>query len=44
MGSGARERLPEGTHSFAFSLRLPENQEMATSFEGEHGCIRYYLR
>ncbi len=45
MGSGARERLPEGTHAFAFSLKLPDSSpEMTSSFEGEHGCVRYYLR
>ncbi len=49
MGSGARERLPEGRHEFAFEFKLPaardgDDPKLPTSFEGESGSIRYFLK
>jgi hypothetical protein len=46
MGSGARERLPEGRHEFTFDFDLPPNPSSTfpTSFEGESGSVRYFLK
>jgi len=41
-GCGDRETLPEGEHRFPFCFQLPGN--LSSSFEGEHGYIRYKLK
>ncbi|KAM6986578.1 arrestin domain-containing protein 3b isoform 2-T2 [Aplochiton taeniatus] len=35
--------LHTGTHEFAFSFNLPQ-MPLATSFEGKHGSVRYWVR
>lgn len=42
IGCGDRETLPEGEHRFPFCFQLPGN--LSSSFEGEHGYIRYKLK
>ncbi|XP_061172552.1 arrestin domain-containing protein 17-like [Saccostrea echinata] len=39
LGSGDENRLPAGKHVFPFSFVLPP--ELPSSFEGEHGYVRY---
>nr|XP_020636681.1 arrestin domain-containing protein 2 isoform X1 [Pogona vitticeps] len=34
--------LPAGRHEFAFTFQLPES--LATSFEGKHGSVRYWVK
>ncbi|XP_053153809.1 arrestin domain-containing protein 2 isoform X2 [Hemicordylus capensis] len=34
--------LPAGHHEFPFTFQLPET--LATSFEGKHGSVRYWLK
>nr|DBA28458.1 TPA: hypothetical protein GDO54_008816 [Pyxicephalus adspersus] len=34
--------LPAGRHEFPFTFQLPEN--LVTSFEGKHGCVRYWVK
>lgn len=41
--SEGRETLVEGRHEFNFAFDLPMGG-IATSFEGKHGSIRYWLR
>lgn len=43
MGSGARQRLPEGRHEFDFRFVLP-TLDLPTSFEGCAGSVRYFLK
>lgn len=40
MGTGARERLPEGIHEFQFQFQLP-CVDLPTSLEHPLGCIRF---
>ncbi|TRY78818.1 hypothetical protein TCAL_08754 [Tigriopus californicus] len=42
MGTGARERLPEGIHEFQFQFQLP-GVDLPTSLEHTLGCIRYLV-
>ncbi|XP_062620950.1 arrestin domain-containing protein 3-like [Saccostrea cucullata] len=39
LGSGDENRLPAGKHVFPFSFVLPP--DLPSSFEGEHGYVRY---
>ncbi|XP_061172002.1 arrestin domain-containing protein 17-like [Saccostrea echinata] len=39
---GAAFPLTTGTYQYPFATQLPD--ELPTSFEGENGCTRYYLR
>ncbi|KAK2174398.1 hypothetical protein NP493_802g03054 [Ridgeia piscesae] len=41
--SDVRETLVEGRHEFSFGFDLPV-EGIATSFEGKHGSIRYWLK
>ncbi|XP_077128069.1 arrestin domain-containing protein 2 [Ranitomeya variabilis] len=40
--NGALHVLPAGKHEFPFTFQLPEN--LVTSFEGKHGCVRYWVK
>ncbi|XP_069818619.1 arrestin domain-containing protein 2 isoform X1 [Dendropsophus ebraccatus] len=40
--NGTLNVLPAGKHEFPFTFQLPEN--LVTSFEGKHGCIRYWVK
>lgn len=40
--NGTMNVLPAGTHQFPFTFQLPEN--LVTSFEGKHGCVRYWIK
>ncbi|KAM9331171.1 arrestin domain-containing protein 2 [Gastrophryne carolinensis] len=40
--NGALNVLPAGRHEFPFTFQLPEN--LVTSFEGKHGCVRYWVK
>ncbi|XP_066460669.1 arrestin domain-containing protein 2 [Eleutherodactylus coqui] len=39
---GSLTVLPAGRHEFPFTFQLPEN--LVTSFEGKHGCVRYWIK
>lgn len=41
---GERHVLSEGRHEFAFRFQLPSSDDIATSFEGKFGSIRYYIK
>ncbi|XP_077187636.1 arrestin domain-containing protein 2 [Paroedura picta] len=41
-GSGEATVLPAGRHEFPFAFQLPER--LATSFEGKHGSVRYWVK
>ncbi|KAG8594348.1 hypothetical protein GDO81_001156 [Engystomops pustulosus] len=40
--NGTINVLPAGRHEFPFTFQLPEN--LVTSFEGKHGCVRYWVK
>ncbi|CAI9598045.1 unnamed protein product [Staurois parvus] len=40
--NGTLNVLPAGRHEFPFTFQLPEN--LVTSFEGKHGCVRYWVK
>ncbi|XP_054837940.1 arrestin domain-containing protein 2 [Eublepharis macularius] len=40
--SGGVTVLPAGRHEFPFAFQLPE--ALATSFEGKHGSVRYWVK
>ncbi|XP_040179096.1 arrestin domain-containing protein 2 isoform X2 [Rana temporaria] len=40
--NGTPNVLPAGRHEFPFTFQLPEN--LVTSFEGKHGCVRYWVK
>ena len=40
---GPHHTLPVGEHRWAFAFRLPKEM-LPSSFEGEHGAIRWYLK
>ncbi|XP_056428861.1 arrestin domain-containing protein 2 isoform X1 [Hyla sarda] len=40
--NGTLNVLPAGKHEFPFTFQLPEN--LVTSFEGKHGCVRYWVK
>ncbi|KAM8794887.1 arrestin domain-containing protein 2 [Eudromia elegans] len=40
--SGEVTVLPAGRHEFPFTFQLPET--LATSFEGKHGSVRYWVK
>ncbi|XP_040273597.1 arrestin domain-containing protein 2 isoform X2 [Bufo bufo] len=40
--NGTIHVLPAGRHEFPFTFQLPEN--LVTSFEGKHGCVRYWIK
>eukprot|EP00095_Tigriopus_kingsejongensis_P010281 maker-scaffold474_size162001-snap-gene-0.27 protein:Tk10281 transcript:maker-scaffold474_size162001-snap-gene-0.27-mRNA-1 annotation:"arrestin domain-containing protein 3-like" len=41
---GDRHTLPEGRHEFPFRFQLPTSTDIATSFEGKYGSIRYCIK
>lgn len=40
---GPNPVLKAGEYSFPFEFRLPENN-LPTTFEGKHGCVKYWLK
>ncbi|XP_068090049.1 arrestin domain-containing protein 2 isoform X2 [Hyperolius riggenbachi] len=40
--NGTLSVLTAGKHEFPFTFQLPEN--LVTSFEGKHGCVRYWIK
>ncbi|XP_064605855.1 uncharacterized protein LOC135470746 [Liolophura sinensis] len=41
--NGPKSELPPGTHRWKFNFKLPQ-RPLPSSFEGEHGAIRYWLK
>ena len=39
-----RHSLSEGRHEFEFKFHLPRSAQLATSFEGKFGSIRYFIK
>ena len=42
--TGERHVLNEGRHEFEFRFRLPRSDQLATSFEGKFGSVRYFVK
>lgn len=36
--------IHSGRHEYAFSFELPQTSPLATSFEGKHGSVRYWVK